>query len=491
MTYMPPTAQAADLMRPLAFINGEWVGADDGATLDVTDPATGEVIGQVPDMGLAETRRAIAAAEAALPSWRALAAGQRAAILKRWHALIMAHQEELALILTREQGKPLAEARGEIAYGASFVEWFAEEARRTYGDTIPAPKGGQRIIVQKQPVGVCGLIIPWNFPSALFHRKAAAALAAGCTAVLKPSEFTPFSALALAELGRMAGLPPGVLNVVTGMPVPIGAALMEAQSVRKISFTGSTRVGKLLLEQAARTVKKVSLELGGNAPLIVFDDADLKTAVAACMNSKFRNAGQTCVCANRIFVQDGIHDAFSAALKEAVEALKVGPGTEPGVTTGPLINDAAVAKVERHIADALAKGAVLVTGGGRHALGGRYFTPTILSGADAGMELARDETFGPVAPLFRFSTEDEAIRAANATEYGLAAYIFTRDIDRMFRVTEALETGMVGVNEGLISNEVAPFGGIKESGLGREGSYHGIEEYLEMKYLMISPVLNA
>ncbi|VDS09755.1 Succinate-semialdehyde dehydrogenase [NADP(+)] GabD [Paracoccus haematequi] len=491
MTYMPPTAQAADLMRPLAFINGEWVGADDGATLDVTDPATGEVIGQVPDMGLAETRRAIAAAEAALPSWRALAAGQRAAILKRWHALIMAHQEELALILTREQGKPLAEARGEIAYGASFVEWFAEEARRTYGDTIPAPKAGQRIIVQKQPVGVCGLIIPWNFPSALFHRKAAAALAAGCTAVLKPSEFTPFSALALAELGRMAGLPPGVLNVVTGMPVPIGAALMEAQSVRKISFTGSTRVGKLLLEQAARTVKKVSLELGGNAPLIVFDDADLKTAVAACMNSKFRNAGQTCVCANRIFVQDGIHDAFSAALKEAVEALKVGPGTEPGVTTGPLINDAAVAKVERHIADALAKGAVLVTGGGRHALGGRYFTPTILSGADAGMELARDETFGPVAPLFRFSTEDEAIRAANATEYGLAAYIFTRDIDRMFRVTEALETGMVGVNEGLISNEVAPFGGIKESGLGREGSYHGIEEYLEMKYLMISPVLNA
>lgn len=491
MTYMLPTAQAADLMRPLAFINGEWVGADDGATLDVTDPATGEVIGQVPDMGLAETRRAIAAAEAALPSWRALAAGQRAAILKRWHALIMAHQEELALILTREQGKPLAEARGEIAYGASFVEWFAEEARRTYGDTIPAPKAGQRIIVQKQPVGVCGLIIPWNFPSALFHRKAAAALAAGCTAVLKPSEFTPFSALALAELGRMAGLPPGVLNVVTGMPVPIGAALMEAQSVRKISFTGSTRVGKLLLEQAARTVKKVSLELGGNAPLIVFDDADLKTAVAACMNSKFRNAGQTCVCANRIFVQDGIHDAFSAALKEAVEALKVGPGTEPGVTTGPLINDAAVAKVERHIADALAKGAVLVTGGGRHALGGRYFTPTILSGADAGMELARDETFGPVAPLFRFSTEDEAIRAANATEYGLAAYIFTRDIDRMFRVTEALETGMVGVNEGLISNEVAPFGGIKESGLGREGSYHGIEEYLEMKYLMISPVLNA
>lgn len=491
MTYMPPTAQAADLMRPLAFINGEWVGADDGATLDVTDPATGEVIGQVPDMGLAETRRAIAAAEAALPSWRALTAGQRAAILKRWHALIMAHQEELALILTREQGKPLAEARGEIAYGASFVEWFAEEARRTYGDTIPAPKAGQRIIVQKQPVGVCGLIIPWNFPSALFHRKAAAALAAGCTAVLKPSEFTPFSALALAELGRMAGLPPGVLNVVTGMPVPIGAALMEAQSVRKISFTGSTRVGKLLLEQAARTVKKVSLELGGNAPLIVFDDADLKTAVAACMNSKFRNAGQTCVCANRIFVQDGIHDAFSAALKEAVEALKVGPGTEPGVTTGPLINDAAVAKVERHIADALAKGAVLVTGGGRHALGGRYFTPTILSGADAGMELARDETFGPVAPLFRFSTEDEAIRAANATEYGLAAYIFTRDIDRMFRVTEALETGMVGVNEGLISNEVAPFGGIKESGLGREGSYHGIEEYLEMKYLMISPVLNA
>ncbi|MDQ1850609.1 NAD-dependent succinate-semialdehyde dehydrogenase [Gemmobacter fulvus] len=485
------TLTQTDLMLSMGFVGGEWIPADDGKMLDVTDPASGKIIGRVPDMGAAETQRAIVAAEAALPAWRALAAKERSAVLKRWHALVMDHQEVLAAIMTAEQGKPLAEARGEIAYGASFIEWFAEEAKRVYGDTIPAPRADQRIIVQKHPVGVCGLIIPWNFPSALFHRKVAAALAAGCTVVLKPSEFTPFCAIALAELGRRAGVPAGVLNVVTGMPTGIGRAMMESSAVRKISFTGSTRVGKLLLEQASQTVKKMSLELGGNAPLIVFDDADVKTAVAACMNSKFRNAGQTCVCANRIFVQDGIYDAFSRALTEAVEKLRVGPGDQSDVTIGPLINDAAVAKVERHIADALAKGATVVTGGQRHALGGRYFTPTILRDATAEMELAHDETFGPVAPLFRFKTEAEAIAKANDTQYGLAAYVFTRDIDRMFRLTEALETGMIGVNEGLISNEVAPFGGIKESGLGREGSYHGIEEYLETKYLMISVSLCA
>ncbi|WP_342644187.1 NAD-dependent succinate-semialdehyde dehydrogenase [Rhodoligotrophos ferricapiens] len=482
---------AADLTIGLGFIGGEWVPADSRATIPVHNPADGSVFGEVPDMGAAETARAIDAAAAALPAWRSLAAGARSAILKRWHALIMQHQEPLAEILTAEQGKPLAESRGEIAYGASFVEWFAEEAKRVYGDVIPAPQAGSRIIVQKQPVGVAGLIIPWNFPSALFHRKCAAALAAGCTVVLKPSEFTPFSALALAELGRRAGLPAGVLNVVTGQPAEIGRVLMDSPVVRKISFTGSTRVGKLLIEQSAKTVKKISLELGGNAPLIVFDDADIATAVQACMKSKFRNAGQTCVCANRIYVQDGIYERFAAALTEEVSRLRVGAGTEEGVTIGPLINMAAVEKVERHIADAKAKGGEVSLGGKRHARGGSFFEPTIILNASETMELAKDETFGPVAPLFRFKTEEEAIRLANSTEYGLAAYIFTRDIDRMWRVTDAIETGMVGVNEGLISNEVAPFGGIKESGLGREGSYHGIEEYLEMKYVLISPCVAA
>ncbi|MHC4049431.1 NAD-dependent succinate-semialdehyde dehydrogenase [Bradyrhizobium sp. 25ACV] len=481
----------ADLMRPLAFVGGAWISADNSATMQVMDPATGEMVGEVPDLGMAETVRAIAAAEAALPAWRALAASQRAALLKRWHAMILAHQEALAQILTAEQGKPLAEARAEIAYGATFVEWFSEEAKRVYGDIIPAPKPKQRILVQKQPVGVCALIIPWNFPSALFHRKAAAALAAGCTIVLKPSELTPFSALALARLGQLAGLPDGVLNVVTGMPVEIGRALMQSRAVRKVSFTGSTRVGKLLLEQAAPTVKRVSLELGGNAPMIIFDDAEVKNAVAACLASKFRNAGQTCVSANRIYVQSGIYDAFTGALRKAVEALNVGRGTEPDVTIGPLINDAAVAKVELHVADAVSKGATVIIGGKRHALGGRFYTPTVLGNANSDMELAHDETFGPVAPLFRFETENEVIRLANATSYGLASYIFTCDLDRMFRVSEALETGIVGVNEGLISTEVAPFGGMKESGIGREGSYHGIDEYLETKYLMISPVHSA
>lgn len=478
----PPHLTVSDLLKEAAFVNGNWIAVEE--RIAVTNPADGSVIGHVPNLGALGTRAAIAAAETALPGWRAQTGHARAAILKRWHALVLAHQEELAQILTREQGKPLAEARGEIAYGASFIEWFAEEAKRVNGETIPHPKAGSRIIMQKQPVGVCALIIPWNFPSALFHRKVAAAVAAGCTVVLKPSEFTPFSSLALAELGRIAGLPEGVLNVVTGWPAPIGEALMESPVVRKISFTGSTRVGKLLLAQSGMTVKKCSLELGGNAPLIIFDDADMNRAISATMAAKFRNNGQVCVCPNRIFVQAGIHDAFVARLAGAVEALTVGPGTAEGVTNGPLINDAAREKVERHVADALAKGAVLVTGG--EALGGRFYKPTVLTGATAEMSLAQDETFGPVAPIFRFETEAEVVHAANATPYGLAAYVFTRDIDRMFRMADALDTGMVGINEGLISNEVAPFGGIKESGLGREGSTHGIEEYLEMKTVTIS-----
>ncbi|MCK0197923.1 NAD-dependent succinate-semialdehyde dehydrogenase [Ancylobacter sp. 6x-1] len=448
-------------------------------------------VGSVPNLDASGALAAVAAAENALPAWRGLSAQQRAAHLRRWHGLVLEHIEGLAHLLTTEQGKTLAEARGEIAYGATFIEWFAEEAKRVYGDTIPAPKAGSRIIVQKQPVGVVAAIIPWNFPSALFNRKVAAALAAGCTVVVKPSEFTPFSALALAALAEQAGLPKGVVNVVTGDPAPIGEALMASPVVRKISFTGSTRVGKLLLAQAAQTVKRTSMELGGNAPLIVFDDADIPTAVQACMNSKFRNAGQTCVCANRIYVQDGIYAAFSRALVAAVERLKVGPGLSEGVTIGPLINRAAVAKVERHIADAVAKGGRIVLGGTRHALGGTFFEPTVIEGATDEMDLAHDETFGPVAPLFRFADEAEAIALANATSYGLASYIFTASLDRMWRVTDALETGMVGVNEGLISNEVAPFGGIKESGLGREGSRYGIDEYLEQKYIMISPALAA
>lgn len=475
-----------NLVLDEAFVGGAWIKADNGSTIDVSNPADGSLVGRVPDVGEKETRRAIAAAEAALPAWRALAAKDRAAVLKRWHSLILENAEMLAQILTAEQGKPLAEARGEIQYGASFVEWFAEEAKRVYGDTIPAPSADSRIIVQKQPIGVVGLIIPWNFPSALFHRKVAAALAAGCTTVLKPSEFTPLSALALARLGEQAGLPKGVLNVVTGMPIPIGKALMDSSAVRKVSFTGSTRVGKLLIEQSASTVKKLSLELGGNAPLIVFEDAHIPTAVEACMNSKFRNAGQTCVCANRIFVQEGIYDAFAKALAEAVAELRVGSGNEPEATIGPLINMAAVEKVERHIADAKAKGGNVVAGGTRHPRGGTFFTPTIIADAVPEMELANDETFGPVAALFRFAEESEVIGLANATQYGLAAYVFTQNLDRTWRVCDAIETGMVGVNEGIISNEVAPFGGIKESGLGREGSSYGIEEYLEQKYILIS-----
>ena len=485
MLHSPQTLLSADdLRKNAAFVDGEWIASGNGATVVVTNPADDAVIGHVPDLGEAEVERAIAAADAALRTWRARPAVERAAILKRWHALIMAHQDQLAHILTEEQGKPFAEARGEIAYGASFVEWFAEEATRVMGEVIPAPKPNSRIIVQKHPVGVAALIIPWNFPNALFLRKAAAALAAGCTVIVKPSEFTPFSATALAELGRLAGIPSGVINVVTGMPQVIGTTLMKSPKVRKLSFTGSTRVGKLLLAQTADTVKKCSLELGGNAPLIVFDDASLDTAVDGAVASKFRNNGQTCVCANRIFVQAGIHDAFVERLAAVAEAMKVGPGFEPGVTNGPLINDAALAKVERHVRDAVAKGAKVVTGG--EGMGGRFYKPTVLTGASTEMELAADETFGPVAAIFRFDTEEEVIEAANGTPYGLAAYIFTRDVDRMFRVADALETGMIGINDGLISTAVAPFGGVKESGLGREGSTHGIEEYLELKTLTIT-----
>jgi succinate-semialdehyde dehydrogenase/glutarate-semialdehyde dehydrogenase len=471
----------------MGFIGGDWVAADSGETINVFNPAEGSLLGRIPNMGESETSRAIQAAGDALPSWRALAAIERSQVLRRWHRLVLDHLEELAQLLTAEQGKSIKEARHEIAYGASFIEWFAEEAKRVYGETIPAPQRGSQIIVQKQAVGVTGAIIPWNFPSALFARKCAPALAAGCAVVIKPSELTPFSALGLAELGRQAGLPAGVLNVVTGDPDKIGKTLTKSKAVRKISFTGSTRVGKLLLEQAAGTVKKVSMELGGNAPLIVFKSADINTAVQACMQSKFRNSGQTCVCANRIYVQSEIHDDFCAALLTAVRSLVVGPGIVENSTIGPLISVAALNKVKRHVADACSKGATIVEGGKCHALGGTFFEPTILIGANEEMELAKDETFGPVAALFQFSTEQEAIQLANATDYGLAAYIFTADLDQMWRVTNALEAGMVGVNETRISNEVAPFGGIKESGLGREGSHHGIDEFLELKYILISP----
>ncbi len=477
------------LLKTAAFIGGQWVPADSGATMAVTDPATGAVIAMVPDMGAAETRRAIAAADAAWPAWRALQPKERAVPLRRWFELILEHQEDLALLLTSEQGKPLAEARGEVAYGASFIEWFAEEGKRIYGEVMAPPTGRRRIVVLKQPVGVTAAITPWNFPVAMITRKAGPALAAGCTLVVKPAEDTPLCALALAELAAEAGLPAGVLNVVTtSRPETVGGELTANPLVRKLSFTGSTEIGKLLMRQCAETVKKVSLELGGNAPFIVFDDADLEAAVAGAIASKFRNSGQTCVCANRILVQDGVYEAFAAKLKAAVEALKVGNGMEPGVTQGPLINADAVAKVEEHIADAVGRGAAVLTGGRRHALGGTFFEPTILTDVPAAAMIFREETFGPVAPLFRFQTEEEAIRLANATEFGLAAYFYARDIGRIFRVAEGLEYGMVGINEGIISTEVAPFGGVKSSGLGREGSKYGIEEYLEVKYLALGGV---
>jgi succinate-semialdehyde dehydrogenase/glutarate-semialdehyde dehydrogenase len=487
MIRFPPGAfvklQRPSLLRQQCLIDGKWADAADGQTIAVTNPATGAVLGSVPKLTAQDVRAAVAAADRALPGWRALAAKERAQKIRRWFDLCMANQEDLAVILTSEQGKPLKESRGEIAYGASFLEWFAEEAKRVYGDVIPAAANDRRIVVIKQPVGVVAAITPWNFPNAMITRKAGAALAAGCTVVVKPASATPFSALALAELAHDAGIPRGVLNVVTGASDVVGGELSANPAVRKLSFTGSTAVGKLLLAQCAGTVKKVSMELGGNAPFIVFDDADLDAAVAGAMASKFRNAGQTCVCANRIFVQAGVYDAFAAKLKLAVEARKMGNGLEEGVDLGPLIDQAAVDKVKEHIDDALALGARVLTGGGQHALGGLFFQPTILTGVSPKAKLMREETFGPVAPLIRFSTEQEALAMANETAFGLASYFYTRDYQRAWRVAEALETGVVGINEGIISTELAPFGGVKESGMGREGSKYGIEDYLEVKYI--------
>jgi succinate-semialdehyde dehydrogenase / glutarate-semialdehyde dehydrogenase len=470
------------------LVDGRWIDADDGATLQVHNPADGALLGTVPDLGGGETRRAIEAADAAWPAWRTRTASDRARILRRWFELIVQHQEDLAVLMTSEQGKPLAEARGEVLYAASFVEWFAEEGRRIYGDTIPGHQPDKRIIVLKEPVGVCAAITPWNFPLAMITRKAGPALAAGCTMVLKPAGQTPYSALALAVLALEAGVPPGVFSVLTGSASKIGAELTGNPLVRKLSFTGSTEVGSKLAAQCAPTLKKLSLELGGNAPFIVFDDADLDAAVAGAIASKYRNSGQTCVCANRLLVQDGIYDAFAAKLAAAVGGLKVGNGLEEGVTQGPLIDIKAVEKVEQHIANAVAAGARVVVGGGRHALGGSFFEPTVLADVTPAMQLAREETFGPVAPLFRFSEEAEAVRMANDTEFGLAAYFYAGGLKRVWRVAEALEYGIVGINTGIISTEVAPFGGMKSSGLGREGSKYGIEEYLEIKYLCLGGV---
>ena len=477
-----------NLLRNQAYVAGKWVGASGGGTLAVTNPATGETLGTVPDCGAGETRTAIEAAAAALPAWRTRPARERAALLRKLQDLLLANQEDLARIMTAEQGKPLTESRGEIAYSAGCLEWFSEEAKRVYGDVIPGHAQDRRIVVIKQPVGVVAAITPWNFPSAMIARKLAPALAAGCTIVIKPAAQTPFSALALAELAQRVGIPAGVVNVVTGNARAIGGEMTGNPLVRKLTFTGSTATGKLLLAQCAQTVKKVSMELGGNAPFIVFDDADLDAAVAGAMVSKYRNSGQTCVCANRLLVQDGVYDAFAGKLATAVAKLRVGDGLKGDQDQGPLIDAAAVAKVEEHIADALAHGAKLLTGGKRHALGGTFFEPTVLGDVTPAMRVAREETFGPLAPLFRFSTEAEAIRLANDTEFGLAAYLYTRDLGRSWRVPEALEYGIVGLNTGLISTEVAPFGGIKESGNGREGSKYGIEDYLEIKYLCIAGI---
>lgn len=475
--------QSPELLVQRCLIGGRWTEADDGATLVVRNPASTAEIARVPACGAAETQNAIAAAEAALPAWRERTAKARAQVLMQWLQLIQQHTEDLAALITAEGGKPLAEARGEVAYGASFVEWFAEEGKRAYGETVPSPAADKRILVIKQPVGVCAAITPWNFPLAMITRKVAPALAAGCTVVVKPAEQTPLTALALARLAEQAGFPAGVFNVITGNPVAIGGALTASPVVKKLSFTGSTEVGRLLMAQSAPTLKKLSLELGGNAPFIVFDDADLDQAVAGAIAAKYRNSGQTCVCANRFLVQAGIYDAFAARLAEQVARLQVGDGSAPGTQQGPLIDADALAKVQAHVADALDKGARLLTGGRPHPRGGNFFEPTVLADVTPAMRMAREETFGPVAPLFRFDTEAEAIQMANATEYGLAAYFYTRDVARAFRVGEALEYGMVGINTGLISNEVAPFGGIKQSGLGREGSRHGLDEYLELKYL--------
>ena len=485
---MPLQLQDPALLRDACLIGGEWVAAGDGATREVLNPATGACIGTVPHAGSAETRHAIAAAHTAFPAWAARTAAERAGALKCWHALLLQHQEDLGRLMTAEQGKPLAEARGEITYAASFLEWFAEEARRMYGDVIPGHQADKRLLVIRQPVGVVAAITPWNFPAAMITRKAGPALAAGCTVVCKPAPQTPLSALALAELAVRAGIPPGVFNVVTGEAALIGAEMTASPLVRKLSFTGSTAVGKQLVAQCAGTLKRLSMELGGNAPFIVFEDADLDAAVAGAIASKFRNTGQTCVCANRLLVQAGIHDAFAAKLVAAVQGLRVGDGLAGPTEQGPLIDAKALAKVESHIRDALSKGARIACGGARHALGGTFFQPTVLTGATSGMRLAREETFGPVAPLFRFDTEAEAIAMANDTEFGLAAYFYTRDLARAFRVGEALQYGIVGLNTGIISTEVAPFGGVKESGYGREGSRYGLEDYTEIKYLCVGGV---
>lgn len=473
------------LFRQQALINGRWRDASSKETLAVTNPANGQQLGSVPKMGAAETREAIDAAAGALPAWRALTAKERSAILRRWFELMMEHQDDLARLMTLEQGKPLAEAKGEISYAASFIEWFAEEGKRIYGDTIPGHQADKRLLVIKQPIGVTAAITPWNFPSAMITRKAGPALAAGCTMVLKPASQTPFSALALAELANRAGIPEGVFNVVTGSASEVGNELTGNPLVRKLSFTGSTEIGRQLMEQCAKDIKKVSLELGGNAPFIVFDDADLDKAVEGALASKFRNAGQTCVCANRLYVQDGVYDRFAEKLQQAVSKLQIGDGLQPNVTIGPLIDEKAIAKVQEHIADALGKGARIVTGGKVHELGGNFFQPTILVDVPGDAKVAKEETFGPLAPLFRFKDEADVIAQANDTEFGLAAYFYARDLSRVFRVGEALKYGIIGINTGLISTEVAPFGGVKSSGLGREGSKYGIEDYLEIKYMCI------
>jgi succinate-semialdehyde dehydrogenase/glutarate-semialdehyde dehydrogenase len=476
------------LLKHRCYLNGQWLDADSGATIDVTNPSSGDKLGTIPRMGTEETRRAIEASNVALPAWRARTAKDRSVILRRWFELIMSNQEDLAVIMTAEEGKPLAESRGEIAYAGSFIEWFAEEGKRIYGDTIPGHSPDKRIVVIKEPIGVCVAITPWNFPAAMITRKAGPALAAGCTMLVKPATATPYSALALAELGERAGIPAGVFSVITGASGDIGNEMTANPIVRKLTFTGSTEVGKQLMARCAGTVKKVSLELGGNAPFIVFDDADLDAAVDGAIASKYRNTGQTCVCTNRLLVQEGVYDAFAEKLVAAVSKMKVGDGLKGEVQQGPLIDMAAVEKVEEHIADAVTKGARIVLGGKRHELGGSFFQPTILTGVTPEMLIAREETFGPVAPLFKFRTEDEAIRMANDTEFGLASYFYSRDIRRVWKVAEALEYGMVGINTGLVSTEVAPFGGMKESGIGREGSKYGIEEFIEVKYLCIGGI---
>ncbi|WP_313950729.1 NADP-dependent succinate-semialdehyde dehydrogenase [Accumulibacter sp.] len=476
------------LLRQLCYINGEWAVADSGRTFPVTNPATGEQLATVPEAGAAETRRAIEAARVAQPAWRARTAGERAKVLRRWFELLLANQEDLAQLMTAEQGKPLAESRGEIAYAASFIEWFAEEGKRIYGDIVPPHHADKRVLVTKEPIGVCAAITPWNFPAAMITRKVGPALAAGCCVVLKPAEATPLSALALAELAERAGVPAGVFNVVTGDAPAIGGELCANPTVRKLSFTGSTEVGRILMQQCAPTIKKLSLELGGNAPFIVFDDADLDAAVQGAILSKYRNAGQTCVCANRLLVQEGVYDVFVDKLGAAVAGLRVGNGVDDGVTQGPLIDDAAIAKVEDMVLDAREKGARVVCGGKRHSLGGTWYEPTILANVTPAMRIAREEVFGPVAPVFKFTTESEAVAMANDTEFGLASYFYTENLARSMRVSSALEYGIVGVNTGLISTEVAPFGGMKSSGLGREGSKYGIEDYLEIKHVCIGGI---